>query len=43
MKHLFDGYSMASKIRFDGGKVFGSQRFVQSKAYRCVQKGQVSG
>ena len=35
MKHMFDGYSMVAKVRLDGGKAFGSQKFIQSKAYRC--------
>ena len=34
MNHLFDGYAVVSKLRFEGGKVFGSQRYVGSKARR---------
>ena len=35
MKHMFDGYAMLCKLRLSGGKVFGSQRYIQSQAYRC--------
>ena len=38
MKHMFDGYSMVAKLRLHGGKAFGSQKFIQSKAYRCERR-----
>lgn len=31
---MFDGYAMISKVRFDGGKVYGSQRYVDSVSYK---------
>ena len=34
MKHMFDGYALISKIRFDDGKVYGSQRYVDSTSYK---------
>lgn len=34
MQHLFDGYAMLCKIRFIQGRVYGSQKYLQSKAYR---------
>ena len=33
MKHMFDGYAMLTKLRIQGGQVFGSQRYIKSKAY----------
>lgn len=36
MDHLFDGYALISKMRVSGGRVFGSQRYLQSEAYKWV-------
>jgi Retinal pigment epithelial membrane protein len=27
MRHLFDGYGMILKVRFDGGRVYGANRY----------------
>lgn len=35
MHHLFDGYGMLTKTRFDKGRAFFSSRFVQSDAYKA--------
>lgn len=33
MKHMFDGFSVLSKMRIQGGKVYGTQRYLESQAY----------
>eukprot|EP00879_Flechtneria_rotunda_P030978 GHRR01033770.1.p2 GENE.GHRR01033770.1~~GHRR01033770.1.p2 ORF type:complete len:133 (+),score=24.05 GHRR01033770.1:403-801(+) len=37
MRHLFDGYGLISKFRVEEGKAWGSQRYVDSKAYRAYK------
>ena len=32
--HIFDGYALVAKIRMQGGKAWGSQRYVDTEAYR---------
>lgn len=34
MDHMFDGFALISKLRISGGRVYGSQRYLQSQAYR---------
>ncbi|KAG2445530.1 hypothetical protein HXX76_000145 [Chlamydomonas incerta] len=34
MEHLFDGYSVLVKLRFNDGQAFGRQRYLDSDAYR---------
>ncbi len=34
MEHMFDGFAMLTKLRFEGGKVYGSQRYIQSNQYK---------
>lgn len=36
MDHMFDGYALISKMRVSGGRVYGSQRYLQSEAYKWV-------
>lgn len=31
--HMFDGFALIAKLRVQGGRVWGSQRYVQSEAY----------
>ncbi len=31
---MFDGYAMVSKLRLEQGRVYGSQRYVRTKAYK---------
>lgn len=38
MQHMFDGYAMVSKVRVAGGRAWGSQRFLDTKAYRAFKK-----
>lgn len=38
MSHMFDGYALVCKAHFKGGSVFGSQRFIDTQAYRSYQK-----
>eukprot|EP00878_Enallax_costatus_P010147 GHUV01010592.1.p1 GENE.GHUV01010592.1~~GHUV01010592.1.p1 ORF type:complete len:535 (+),score=145.73 GHUV01010592.1:183-1787(+) len=38
MKHLFDGYGMLSKVRVGGGRAWGSQRHINTKAYRLYKR-----
>jgi carotenoid cleavage dioxygenase-like enzyme len=43
---MFDGYALISKIRFDNGKVYGSQRYVDSTSYKYFESsggGELSG
>jgi carotenoid cleavage dioxygenase-like enzyme len=32
--HMFDGYALVAKIRLQGGRAYGSQRFLDTQAYR---------
>lgn len=34
MNHQYDGFAFVSKVRVADGKAWGSQRFLQTKAYR---------
>ncbi|KAJ9520352.1 hypothetical protein QJQ45_030311, partial [Haematococcus lacustris] len=38
MEHLFDGLAMLTKIRIEGGRVWGSQRYLRSKQFMFKQK-----
>ncbi|GAX75777.1 hypothetical protein CEUSTIGMA_g3220.t1 [Chlamydomonas eustigma] len=38
MQHMFDGYAMLCKLRFSGGRVYGSQRYIQSKTFSHFSK-----
>lgn len=42
MQHLFDGYAMLTKTRFDHGDAYFSSRFVQSEAYKAFCDGQMA-
>lgn len=35
MRHMFDGYGFLSRLRVQGGRAWGNQRYVQSKAYKA--------
>lgn len=35
MRHMFDGFGLVSKLRVQGGRAWGSQRYVNSKAYQA--------
>jgi len=37
LRHMFDGLALISKYRVEGGRVFGSQRFVNSEQYRAFK------
>jgi carotenoid cleavage dioxygenase-like enzyme len=37
MRHMFDGYGFLSRLRLAGGRAWGSQRYVQSKAYKAYR------
>lgn len=41
MLHMFDGYAMLSKLRIDEGKVYASQRYLDTKAYRAFKAGRM--
>jgi carlactone synthase/all-trans-10'-apo-beta-carotenal 13,14-cleaving dioxygenase len=36
-KHMFDGYAFISKLRVEGGQAWGSQRYVDTRAYRAYK------
>jgi carotenoid cleavage dioxygenase-like enzyme len=38
MAHMFDGYALLSKARFEGGAAWGSQRFLDTEAFRAYTK-----
>lgn len=38
LRHLFDGFSMLVRYRITGGQVWGSQRYVDSIAYRAYKE-----
>lgn len=35
VRHMFDGYGCLSRLRVEGGRAWGNQRYVQSKAYKA--------
>jgi len=35
MRHMFDGYGFLSRLQVQGGRAWGNQRYVQSKAYKA--------
>jgi hypothetical protein len=37
MRHMFDGYGFLSRLRIEDGRAWGSQRYVQSKAYQAYK------
>lgn len=37
VRHMFDGYSLLSRLRVQGGRAWGNQRYVQSKAFKAYQ------
>ncbi|KAI8476369.1 MAG: carotenoid oxygenase [Monoraphidium minutum] len=37
MSHMFDGYALLLKTRFQGGKAWGSQRFLETQAYKAYK------
>ncbi|KAF6252627.1 retinal pigment epithelial membrane protein-domain-containing protein [Scenedesmus sp. NREL 46B-D3] len=42
MRHLFDGYGLLSKVRLQGGRAWGSQRYIDTQVLRAYrQSGQV--
>uniref|UniRef100_A0A383VZG2 Carotenoid oxygenase n=1 Tax=Tetradesmus obliquus TaxID=3088 RepID=A0A383VZG2_TETOB len=42
MRHLFDGYGLLSKVRLEGGRAWGSQRYIDTKALKAYRhNGQV--
>ncbi|CAG9463746.1 unnamed protein product [Pedinophyceae sp. YPF-701] len=34
MQHLFDGYAMLCKVRFDGARCFSSHKFIETEAWK---------
>lgn len=38
MRHLFDGYGLLSKVRLEGGKAWGSQRYIDTQAYKMYRE-----
>lgn len=38
MDHMFDGFGLVAKLRIEGGQVYGSHRYIQSKAYQVFKK-----
>lgn len=38
MRHLFDGYGLLSKVRLEGGKAWGSQRYIDTQAHRMYRE-----
>jgi carotenoid cleavage dioxygenase-like enzyme len=38
MNHMFDGYGLLAKVRLQGGKAWGAQRYVDSKSYRAYKR-----
>jgi carlactone synthase/all-trans-10'-apo-beta-carotenal 13,14-cleaving dioxygenase len=38
MNHMFDGYGLLAKVRLQGGRAWGSQRYVDSKSYRAYKR-----
>ena len=37
MKHLFDGYAMLSKFRFEGGRVWAANKYVQTGSWKAFR------
>jgi carotenoid cleavage dioxygenase-like enzyme len=37
VRHMFDGYGLLSRLRVQGGRAWGNQRYVQSKAFRAYK------
>lgn len=37
VRHMFDGYGFLSRLRVKGGRAWGNQRYVQSKAYKAYK------
>jgi carotenoid cleavage dioxygenase-like enzyme len=35
VRHMFDGYGFLSRLRVAGGRAWGNQRYVQSKAFKA--------
>jgi carlactone synthase/all-trans-10'-apo-beta-carotenal 13,14-cleaving dioxygenase len=35
--HMFDGFAFISKLRVQGGQAWGSQRYVNTKAYKAYK------
>lgn len=42
MEHLFDGYGMLTKTRFDHGNAFFSSRYLQSEAFKSFSAGNMA-
>jgi carotenoid cleavage dioxygenase-like enzyme len=38
MNHMFDGYGLLAKVRLQGGRAWGSQRYVDSKVFRAYKR-----
>jgi carotenoid cleavage dioxygenase-like enzyme len=38
MKHMFDGYACITKVKVEGGKAWGSQRYLSTEAYKTYQQ-----
>jgi hypothetical protein len=38
MSHMFDGYGLLAKVRLQGGRAWGAQRYVDSKVYRAYKR-----
>lgn len=34
MNHQYDGFAFVSKVRVSGGRAWGAQRFLQTRAYK---------
>lgn len=38
MKHMFDGYACITKVKVEGGKAWGSQRYLSTEAYNTYKQ-----
>lgn len=38
MQHMFDGYACVTKVKVEGGKAWGSQRYLSTEAYSTYKQ-----
>lgn len=38
MQHMFDGFACLTKVRVEGGKAWGRQRYLDTQAYRAYKQ-----
>jgi carotenoid cleavage dioxygenase-like enzyme len=38
MQHMFDGYACVTKVKVEGGKAWGSQRYLSTEAYATYKQ-----